>query len=235
MKKAFSLIAILTALFVSCDESELEVHQTYFTPAKPNGIQVYADQTKDSIRVISYDSWTASTNFAGEPWFTISPTNCNFKAGSQISDTRIDLTITPNTTGVVRSGSILVNSYFSIGMNVNQLHWLNITNPVGRMITIDENGDELSKEQQYCVFERNTIAEQHNFEVAFTTYSELATLESDVDWLTFESEEFTAGSHTLIITCKANPTIEKRVGTLKLASNGVSNSIVITQERKKDL
>ena len=152
-----------------------------------------------------------------------------------ISDTRIDLTITPNTTGVVRSGSILVNSYFSIGMNVNQLHWLNITNPVGRMITIDENGDELSKEQQYCVFERNTIAEQHNFEVAFTTYSELATLESDVDWLTFESEEFAAGSHTLIITCKANPTIEKRVGTLKLTSNGVSNSIVITQERKKDL
>ncbi|MBQ5909468.1 MAG: hypothetical protein IIW85_03980, partial [Bacteroidaceae bacterium] len=60
MKKVFPLLVSVIALcFAACTESSYEYHQTYFYPQQPGGKMMYADQTLDTTRVISYDSWTA--------------------------------------------------------------------------------------------------------------------------------------------------------------------------------
>ena len=235
MKKAFSLIALCACLFISCDESEYEVHQTYFNPTSPQGKTLYADQTVDSVRVISYDPWTAQTNFTGEAWFTITPTQCNFVQGENISNTRLDINATPNNTEKVRAGFIAINSYYNIGMNVYQMSWLNIHYPIGRLVTADSEGNELKKEEQYCVFEGTAIDKKNQFEIIFTTYAADATISSDAEWITFEKTNFeTAGNHTVLATCEANPLSEARTANIHLTSKGITTPIIITQERKRD-
>ena len=235
MKKAFSLIALCAGLFISCDESEYEVHQTYFNPTSPQGKTLYADQTVDSVRIISYDPWTAQTNFTGDAWFTITPTQCNFVQGENISNTRLDITATPNNSGKIRGGIIAVNSYYNIGMSVYQMSWLNIHYPIGRLVTVDNKGNELQREDQYCVFEGTVSDKKNQFEIIFTTYNANATLSSDAEWLTFEKTDIeTAGDHTIIVTCEENPLNEVRTNNIYLTSNGITTPITISQERKRD-
>ena len=56
--------ALLTAcICYACDsDNDNEYHSTYFYPLSSNGIETYADQTVDSVRVISYDSWSLDNN-----------------------------------------------------------------------------------------------------------------------------------------------------------------------------
>jgi hypothetical protein len=236
MKKLLSLAALCIATFMSCsDSADFEIHQTYFTPTSPEGIILHADQTVDSIRVISYDPWTAQTNFVGDEWFTITPTVCNFNRGEKVNNTRIDITASPNTTNKIRGGLIFVNSIYTIGMSVHQLSWLNIQFPVGRSVTTDNEGNELSDTDRYCVFETRVREIKGQFEVIFTTYANNATLTSDAEWLTPVEENFAnAGHHVVNINCEANPTEVERSATLLLTSNGITTPITITQERKRD-
>ncbi|MBO5698979.1 MAG: BACON domain-containing protein [Bacteroidaceae bacterium] len=234
MKKILSAIMLAATLFTACGDDKYEFHQTYFTPMHPDGLQLYADQTVDSVRVISYDPWQASTNIKGEPWFTITPTQCAFAPGEAMRNTRMDILTTPNTSGKIRSGIIQVNSYYNIGMGVYQFTWLHIDMPIGKLVTTDDAGNALPKDQQYETFEAYLSHNQGNFEMNFTTYSDHATLTSNVDWITPEVTTFEAGQHYANLVCAPNPEPQERVGTVVLTSNGVSTVVTFKQERRNN-
>ena len=203
MKKIFFLAALVAALFTSCSESEYEFHQTYFTPQVVGGKVLYADQTTDSTRVISYDPWTALTAFENgtESWFTISPTECNFIAGEQFSSTRINIT------------------------------WLNIIRPFGEAKNYDNEGAPLPEEDRTMTFSGTTIATANQFEIEFKVYADGATLTADADWLKPATTTFAAGTHTVTIMAEENQEVVERTANLILTSNGISTPITITQAK----
>ena len=70
--KIKSLLAVVAAslAFTACvDDGGNEYHSTSFYPMTSSGIQCFADQTVDSVRVISYDSWSLTNSC---PWMEIS-------------------------------------------------------------------------------------------------------------------------------------------------------------------
>lgn len=233
MKKIFFLAALVAALFTSCSESEYEFHQTYFSPQVVGGKVLYADQTTDSTRVISYDPWTALTAFENgtESWFTISPTECNFIAGEQFSSTRINITTTPNTSTKIRNGHIVVKSFDTVGMAVKQTTWLNIIRPFGEAKNYDNEGALLPEEDRTMTFAGTTIATANQFEIEFKVYADGATLTADADWLKPATTTFAAGTHTVTIMAEENQEVVERTANLILTSNGISTPITITQAK----
>lgn len=236
MKKIFFLATFVAALFTSCSESEYEFHETKFYPLLVNGMELYADQTTDSTRVISYDPWTASADFNldTDAWFTITPTSCQFTAGEQFANMRIDITASPNTTGKIRSGYISVNSYFDIGMLVTQKTWLNIVRPHGSVETQDAAGNALPEEEHKKVFSAYTFATENQFDIEFTVYADNATLTSDAEWLVPTATTFEAGTHKVAVVAKENLATEPRTANLILTSNGISTPITITQAKNNN-
>jgi hypothetical protein len=234
MKRIFSIICLATALFASCGEDEYEFHQTYFTPMQPDGLRLYADQTVDSVRVISYDPWQATTNIQGDAWFTITPTSCEFVQGEAMRNTRIDIHATPNTTSKIRSGIIQVSSYYNIGMGVYQYTWLHIKNPIGKLVVTDDAGHAIEKDEQFEVFEAFLTHNQANYEINFVVYADDATLASNVEWIKPEQTTFSAGQHYVKVACEPNTEPQERVGTLVLTSNGVATPITFKQERRNN-
>ncbi len=233
MKKIFLLATLVAGLFTSCTEREYEFHQIYFTPQEPNGKTLYADQLTDSTRVISYDPWTASTYFKnGESaWFTITPTECNFTAGTQFASMRIDINTTANNTGKNRSGQINIASYDNIGLLVRQTSWLNIISPFGQVETKDSEGNEIPEEDRKMTFEGSTVSTANQFEIKFTVYSNGASLTADAEWLKPTVSSFDAGTHTVAIVVEENQELEERTANLILTSNGISTPITITQAK----
>lgn len=233
MKKIGILATFVVALFTSCSESEYEFHQTYFTPQEPNGKILYADQVSDSTRVISYDPWTASTYFntGTDAWFSITPTECNFKAGEQFASMRVNIQGSVNNTGKIRSGHIVVKSYDTVGMPVKQTTWLNIIRPFGEVEKYDATGNLLPEENRKMTFKGQTIATANQFEIEFMVYSDDATLTSDAEWLIPATTTFNAGRHVVAIVAQENFATQPRTATLTLSSNGISTPITITQAK----
>ena len=236
MKKIVFFAAFVVALFTSCTESEYEFHQTYFSPQVAGGKVLYADQTTDSTRVISYDPWTATTVFASgtDAWFTISPSECYFTAGEQYASTRVTITTTPNTSQKIRSGHIVVRSFDTVGMPVKQTTWLNIIRPFGETKNYDSEGILLPEEDRTMTFSGTTIATANQFEIEFTVYADGATLTADADWLKPATSTFAAGRHTVSVVAEANAEVTERTAQLILTSNGISTPITITQAKAND-
>ena len=233
MKKFIFLTTLVTTLFTSCSESEYEFHQTYFTPQEPSGKILYADQVSDSTRIISYDPWTASAVFNSgvSPWFTITPTECNFKAGEQFASMRVDIQGSVNNTGEIRNGHIVVKSFDTVGMLVRQTTWLNIIRPFGEVVNYDNAGNLLPEEKRSMKFSGSIPCTNNQFDIEFKVYANDATLTSNVDWLNPATTTFSAGNHVVSIVANENELTEPRTGILTLTSNGISTPITITQAK----
>lgn len=228
--KIIFLYTLLLSILGSCSESEFEFHQTYFTPQEPNGKILYADQTKDSTLLVSYDPWKATLEFTdANEWFTITPNECEFEKGTQYKETKMYITTTPNTSGKTRTGHVHINtydikSYYLVGLNVTQHPWLNITLPHG--IWNEEKGMETFTYNIHTPDEQNVV-------VSFTVYDNNATLTSNAEWLKPQSVSITAGKqHTVTVNITENTdTSAPRTATLTLKSNGIETPITVTQAK----
>ena len=130
-------VACLAALaLTACDnDSTNEQHGTSFYPITVGGIETFADQTVDSVRVMSFDSWTLKNT---SDWCSVraegQENNISVKVPEgYISSTRLDFRLQPNTTGKLRSNRIdVVSSYAKIGTVstvLTQYPHHNITSP----------------------------------------------------------------------------------------------------------
>lgn len=230
MKKLSAFLLPVAALcLMACSKSEYEVHQTYFYPQNVNGMLLYADQETDTIRLVSFDSWTAHSSV---DWFAVSPTELQIPANTGVAR-RLDITATPNTTGKNRIGQIQVDSYFSIGMYVRQTSWLNVQYPSGKVMAsapLEANqGTDTSFEDTQMAFSMALKADTTSAEIDFIVYKDGATLKSSDSWLTAPESPYPAGRHKVKLGVEKNLSTEQRSATVTLSSNGVSTPISVVQ------
>lgn len=219
-KTCYALMSALMMLVVSCNEGEYNVHQTFFYPQKPYGLQLYADQTSDTTNVYSVDPWTSSTTGS---WFTTNPVN------SQTGFfTHITISTTPNNTGKNRQGLINIHAHETIAMAVMQSTWLNITYPAPRI------NNEVDFEDRKAIFEGLADDDEHTTQVAFYVYQDDATLVSNTPWMIPQEATFEKGYHQVKVDIAKNPEEKKRTGTLTLTSGGISSTITIVQAEQVD-
>ena len=219
MKK---IIFLFTAvLLAACGGTEDEYHQLYFYPQTVGGLELFADQTTDSITFVSTDDWTAR---AKGDWFTIDPTSYDIPSSALMVSKVIHILTTPNTTGNIRQGGIEVDSYDKLGMQVKQYPWLNIQYP-----SPSYKGDEGATDLENREFKLTLPATMEYIPLIFTTYAEQATLTTDAEWLTLPDTVFSPGTHSFQPAIPANNTVEARTATLKLRSGELENEIHITQ------
>ncbi len=227
MKKHLFLatVALLSTMaFTACDNDDtIERHTLQFYPIKANGMIAYADQTVDTIRVISSDSWQLTSS---ADWLTCDKTSEQIPAGKTYS-TLLHLQYPANNTGKTRRAYITVNGYGQIAMPVAQYYWLNIISPapVNTNYTQPDNLEEAA-----ITFPLNIDPTEADTAVTFTVYADGATLTSSADWAQVEAGRFDAGKHRVALHVDANHTGADRLATLTLTSNGVSSQIALTQK-----
>lgn len=227
----FFIPAFTSMLFVACD-STYEYHATSFYPSNES-IITYADQDRDTILVISYDSWTLTNTC---DWLTVKVADSqvddiSIKVASGYYDvTRLDFYPEPNTTSSTRSTVIRVVSSYSdtgtLGVYFYQYPFLHITNPSplagsdgNATFTLYVEGDAVSS------------SDEVDTSISFYVYDENATLSSSDSWVTPEQTSgFTTGVElTIPLTIEANTTGAQRTATLTLTSSGITNTITIVQ------
>ena len=233
MKKVFPLlISVMVLCFAACTESSYEYHQTYFYPQQPGGKMMYADQTLDSTRVISYDSWTAQTT---ADWLSLTPAEQNIPAGYGMN-TLVKLTCAPNTTGETRHSAILLKSFGSLAMDVYQTAWLNIIWPTAIYTNKPEAAGDASTGtvmDKQVSFVTTLSADSTSMKVKFRVYADGATLQSNASWLVHKDTVYAAGTHEALLSVEPNAFAVSRTATLTLSSNGVSTPIKVTQKEKQ--
>ena len=233
MKKVFHLlISVMVLCFAACTESSYEYHQTYFYPQQPGGKMMYADQTLDSTRVISYDSWTAQTT---ADWLSLTPAEQNIPAGYGMN-TLVKLTCAPNTTGETRHSAILLKSFGSLAMDVYQTAWLNIIWPTAIYTNKPEAAGDASTGtvmDKQVSFVTTLSADSTSMKVKFRVYADGATLQSNASWLVHKDTVYAAGTHEALLSVEPNAFAVSRTATLTLSSNGVSTPIKVTQKEKQ--
>lgn len=237
MKKILFAAAALVALvgLHSClGDSGNEQHGTsIFTPNNTMFLEMYADQTLDSLGVFSYDNWDASLQWNEyTPWFSISPVKGGVPNGYISTTTVMYVKAEPNTTGKGRGGAVVLDTdnpenNNKVGMTVWQYGWLRITVP-----TPTYSSQKL--EEAVATFNMDLTAEAMSASMAFYNYGP-ASLVSDADWFIVpdDMKSFEPGAHGVKFSVLPNATAEDRVAHVTLTSNGVSNVVTYTQKGKK--
>lgn len=235
MKKIFfTALAVVAGVLTlnSClGENTNEIHETYFYPNDTKIKEMYADQTSDSIYVLSTDSWTGQVTGANSSWMTFTPTQAEVKQGYMLAQ-RLDMTFTPNTTGKVRVAGITLSvgtsSYGSLYKQVCQTHWLNIVRP------FPYTSENTSLQDTQVTFQQTLKGKETEAPLTFTVYSD-ATLTTDVDWITLpaESNAIKPAKYDWKLPVAPNQTSSDRIGHVTLTSNGVSSIVTYIQEPQK--
>lgn len=227
MKRISLYLLSAAALFAAgCSDNDVEVHQTFFYPQRPQGMIVYADQPSDTTRLFSLDSWTLRSS--APEWFTCTPDAFDVPPGYS-SATLITANFQPNTTGEVRSGQIQVDNFDKIGMQVTQYSWLNVIMPAGAMLPTSNAGADTQQNTEYQ-FEMRLKANSADTIVVFRTYRPNATISSNAEWAQPDQTSFAAARRdTVRIALQPNQTGADRTATLTLTSAGVSTPIRLVQ------
>lgn len=220
----------------ACNENTNEYHSTYFYPITASGVQTFADQQLDSVRVMSYDTWTLNNTV---DWvdMKVGTTQTNqIKVEVPVGYfnlTRLDFVLKPNTTGKTRTTPVQVTSSFgkvgTIATVLIQYPFHNITTPAAKMT---ENGTNATFTLD---LPQKSNKETATSFLSFTVYTSDAQLTSSADWLTVDKANGYTPSvkEKVNITAQPNTTGEARKAQLTLTSGGVSTVINVNQPKAK--
>lgn len=221
------LFACGVASFLASCVNEPEAHQ--LTPLEQPFV-LYADQTEDSLRFYTYDSWTVTPLV---DWISIdgpshSEINYNYMKRYLC---RLIVSLKPNTTGKTRKGSVLVQSYdYCYSAPFVQLGVLNVSHP---RYTVDSYLDVQSlipdvahyvlTDSAYWTSDSICFTVQNSWELAFVG-------EAAPDWVSLDRVVGSSGKSKVNLTLAKNTDTENgREATLRLTSGGVSNTITVRQ------
>lgn len=228
MKKTRILLSAcsLLLLLASCT-SEPENHQ--LTPVESSFV-LYADQTIDSLRFYTFDSWSVTSQ---ADWIKVEePSHAEVSYNyASLYLWRVFVSIDPNTTGRTRSGYVRVKSYdYSYTSPFVQLGLLNVSHPFW---TPDSWLDEQSFIPEVAHYTLTDSAHWTTDSICFTVENDwnLAFVgETPPDWLSLDKSGSSPGSYKVNLTLTENTDTENgREATLRLTSGEVSNDILVRQ------
>lgn len=214
-----SLLMLATVLFASCDEVEQNYHSTFIVYPETGASVLYADQTVDSLRFVTYDSWTLDLD--GD-WTSM-------KDEDRVGELKpgyyavgfAEFTFEPNTTDKNRDCHAVLKSYGrTFRVLYRQLANLHITHPM-------ETPDGTFKSSVSA----KTLSYTFNF-VPNSNWT-MAFVGEKPDWVNWKEGTTLsgkAGECKSEVTLEENKDYEDRSFTVRLTSNGISNDITITQK-----
>lgn len=239
MKLLPTLLAGAAMLFTACEPATFEHHSTYFYPQTPYDQECYADQSKDSTIVVSYDSWTLRNECTwADVCYGTQKNNIYVEIMPGYGEnSKLYIDMQPNTTGKARSLMLTVNSSYnkigSVHKRFIQLPYHHVVNPRVKRET-GEDGYvcytfplELLADGYYEGKEKGYIT--------FTPYTNDARLVSDSPWLRPEkTTEFKANrTEKVMLDCDPNTTAAPRTATVSLISGEgetrITTLITVTQ------
>lgn len=234
MKKLLFLLPLfLIGLgFTACNfDGSDEYHQITFHPLTPGGRVLYADQSYDTVRVVSTDSWTLEARAKGTAWFTLSPTSAKVPA-KHISSQRVEINTTPNTTGKARSGLLALTptgvNLGSLGLTIVQYPWLDILRPAP-FLTNEGTLPVFAAQLQAAATEATVVFRLHTLDLTTASFT------SDAEWCAIPTmpEGLKRGVNEVKLNLTPNKSKEQRTARLTLTSSGVSTVITLTQAGEK--
>lgn len=231
MKKViFPLLFLLAIVMQSCSNG-LDRHE--LTVVYPNGYALFADQTKDSIVFLTFDSWRVYSNAS---WISVEgKSNDNIKYDYYKNYLiRVDLALEPNTTGRTRWGNVMVKSYDYEGAGLYvQFPFLNITRPnpnvngyYGDNRNVPDAADFILRDSADVVSDSLCFAVQKSWTLSFAPGA-------DQSWLQLSATSGEDGYNVVPITLEQNLTSQERRTELILTSSGVTNQISVVQSQSK--
>lgn len=223
--KSLLLACSLFSFLVSCI-NDPERHA--LTPVG-SSIILYADQTLDSLRFYTYDSWTVTPS---ADWISVngdSHMDISYDY-SKCYLCRVFLAVEPNTTGETRSGTVLVQSYdYSYSSPFVQLGILNVSHPAYKT---DTPFDEYGIIPKVAHFELIDSAHWTSDSICFKVEDnwELTFVDEQPEWLSLDKTTDLKGKYKVNLALMPNTDTENgRQTTLRLKSGDVSNEIVVRQ------
>lgn len=226
MKKGILFAASAALIFSSCIENN-GTHYTEILYPSQGGKVLYADQTNDSLKFITFDSWSLDTlyRFTSKLWLNLDPSDLagnDVPEGYYVNKT-VKFTFEPNTSDTIKVVSLVLNSNnYKFESMYYQVDYLNIQRPA-----MDKNNN----------FELTDSASSTRDSISFVAYGDWK-LEvvnpEETTWIKSTKTEGTQGVHTVPLELKVNDNEAARLATLKLTSNGASTPILVKQMAKKE-
>ena len=215
------LSAVVLLGFTSCDKSD----DTYDTLAVlPLGTfhTIYADQTVDSVTVVSTKDVELVMN---ETWFSVQSSDKTIKVPQMIQKT-LPVYFQINNTGEPRIGYMYAKSNGeTVGHCFYQTSWLDIEVP-SPVYAYAETGYPKG-----VSFTQKVAVADQQVKIEFTLYSDNATLTSDASWAVVGNDDqaLDKGKHEVTITLEEHSKGMTANLTLKAAS-GISSVIKLVCE-----
>lgn len=233
MKKLhFLFMALILSALCSCDNDKT----THFDklgiyPLSSGAVITYADQTSDSIIVVSSKKWTLTAN---SDWMGIGSSSQKTLSDVATNKMPLEIKIQKNTTGTVRSTSLtLSNGDYKVGRLYYQTYWLNVTYPQVAFsiasLPVEHNFDRYNGAH----FDLNVKKNDTKDHISFNIFAAQAKLTTDATWVSPKEVNVERGSHQVDLTFSPNTTDADRKAVYKLTtSNGITTEITVTQKGK---
>lgn len=239
MKKLFYLfpLALGAVTLQSCiSDDEAGRHQVVIN--SPTGVGIlYADQTRDSVKFTTYDSFEVKSY--NTSWINVENSK-NYPSSATISNSyfyyylcRVDLTFKPNTSTDCRYGNVSVRSFCNSWdqtayANYYQLYWHNIQYPVPAY-TRNSDGDVTG-----VTYMQKDSALQTVDTLRFVAYDKWTLSAPENSFISLPRTSGSAGKQTLVLSMPVNESAESRTTELTLKSdNGATTVVTYSQAGKK--
>lgn len=207
----------------ACEPAENTYHHTsVYYPATGYSV-LYADQTRDSLSLVSFDSYTIT--LYGD-WIQAKESDLSFQvpSGSYVEGS-IYFDFLPNTTGETRECHVVLSAYGNdFPVYYRQVPYLNISRPA-----MNQEG----------AYRRDVKYDALKDSLIFRPYGDwtLAFDGEKPEWIDWQEGAVTsgeAGLHKVVYTLKKNETLDPREARLTLTSNGVKSGVTVVQQNQKD-
>lgn len=231
MKRFFYLAMLMVAtvcLNSACSSDDPDYHTLRANALSATSYPVvyYADQTLDSIKISSTDSWTSNTDCN---WIKYKKTNSKTTSGNAKYNYGTEylfteaIEITPNTTGDTRTTTIKFDANNrNIGLIISQMPHLDITEPAKTPVSPGSNKYE---------FVKSVKAGETSATISFNIHADV-TLQSSVAWISVSPEVYHKDTKTVSITIEPNTTGIERQGNVVIKSaTGATTAVVIKQAK----
>lgn len=184
---------------------------------------LYADQTKDSLSLISFDSYSITVH--GD-WIHLKDQDLSYNvpSGSYVEGS-IYIDVDPNTTGEQRDAYLTLTAYGNeLTAYYRQVPYMNISRPA-----MNQDGE----------YRREVKFDSEKDSVEFRAYGNwtLAFDGEKPDWIDWQEGAVTSGepgSRKVVYTLKKNETLDSRTAKLVLTSNGVTSDITVVQQNQRE-
>lgn len=221
------MVSLLCLALQSCNFSS-EQHQLYIY--YPNGVKaIAADQTQDSLRFFTYDSWKLSTT---DNWISIvGDASHEIKNPAALCDVKYDIQLQPNTSKTARLGYVQVRSYYENPASAiyYQTGWLDIIKPTFKGISFyDEDTKQIPKEVSFTLADSCQVVSDSLWFSVYNNWT-LEYVGEQVAWVKMDRNQGKAGENKVYLTFEPNEATEDRQTVVRLTSGPCSTDMTIKQ------